>query len=152
MASPNEPNAHAYPQKCRPNSTVSRSRAPVTSRKEFHVRLTGRNCLKNGLHSCKCSGKKSRCHDEKDKLYDSPDQPDLSLPFFHAFSAFPNASTTALMIPVELKVAPDTVSTSVLCAEIIELITPSPCERYAASSPGALVTCISVISSPESVT
>ena len=42
--------------------------------------------------------------------------------------------------------------TSVLCAEIIELITPSPCERYAASSPGALVTCISVISSPESVT
>ncbi len=88
-----------------------------------------RDRLKDRLHSCKCGGKKCRRKNEKYKLYGSPDQTDFSLPFFHQFSAFPNASTTALMIPVELKVAPDNVSTSVLCAERMELITPSPCER-----------------------
>lgn len=34
--------------------------------------------------------------------------------FFHEFSAFPSAASTAFRIPVELNVAPDTVSTSVL--------------------------------------
>ena len=46
--------------------------------------------------------------------YPRTHQPYFPLSFFHEFSAFPSASSTAFRIPVELKVAPDTVSTSVL--------------------------------------
>lgn len=38
-ASPRDPNAQAYPQKCLPNRIVTRSKTAVTSRKEFHVTL-----------------------------------------------------------------------------------------------------------------
>ena len=97
-------------------------------------------CLKNRFHTCKSGRKKCRCRKKEQNLKCGTDQPDFSLSFFHGFSAFPRASLTALIIPVELKVAPETVSTSVLCSERIELITPFPCERYAESSPGALAT------------
>ena len=91
--------------------------------------LLSSDCKKDRFYSCKCSRKKRwRCY-KKYKLYGGTDQPYLSLFLFHAFSAFDNASFTASKIPVELKVAPEMVSTSVLCSLMMLFMTFSPCDR-----------------------
>ena len=69
-------------------------------------------------HPGECCRKKSRRHDEEDQLYRRPHQPAAFLSVFKelhsAPPAFPRASFAAPMMPLDVYVAPDTTSTSLL--------------------------------------
>ena len=102
------------------NALEKRKNMDIQKRVPSYTLLSS-DCKKDGFDSCKCRRKKGGCCYKKYKLYGGTDQPYLSLFLFHAFSAFDNASFTASKIPVELKVAPEMVSTSVLCSLMIPL-------------------------------
>lgn len=98
-------------------------------------RLSGTDLRKYILYARKCTGKQGGCREEKHNLYACTDisrlfsmvlfllcrcQNLFFCSFYYCDTACSNAFSTASLIPLELNVAPETTSTSHVCASIID--------------------------------